>query len=167
MKTRSSLATALTLIGIGAWFLAVEISPQVKDFAYGAATWPLPIIGIGAYLAFVGLLTWTPGLMVPAAIVAGIGGLLYWQNATGNWASWAYAWALIPGFIGLGTVLSGLLSRDRKASIGGGWMVFISLVMFGIFGSFLGGSELIWQYWPVLLIALGVVVLSQGIFRRR
>jgi hypothetical protein len=167
MKTRSSLATALTLIGIGAWFLAVEISPQVRAFARGEDTWPLQIIGIGAYLALVGLLTWTPGMMVPAFIVAGIGGLLYWQNATGNWGSWAYAWALIPGFIGLGTVLSGLLSRDRKAAIGGGWMVFISLVMFGIFSSFLGGSELIWQYWPILLIALGVVLLAGGVFRRR
>ncbi|HJW90078.1 MAG TPA: hypothetical protein VJ436_05520 [Anaerolineales bacterium] len=167
MKSRSSLATALTLIGIGSWFLAIEISPQVKVFAYGANNWPLPIIGIGVYLALIALLTWTPDLMMPAVIVSGIGSLLAWQNATGNWGSWAYAWALIPGFIGLGMVISGLLSRDRKAAVGGGWMIVISLVLFGIFGSFLGGSILVLQYWPILLIVLGVVLLAQGVFRRR
>jgi hypothetical protein len=85
MKTRSNIAYALILIGIGAWFLAIELSPAVEKFAYGADTWPLPIIGIGAFLALLGLLTWTPGLFVPACIVGGIGALLYWQNATDNW----------------------------------------------------------------------------------
>ncbi len=62
-------------------------------------------------LALLGLLFWVPGMIVPAAIVAGVGGLLYWQNATGNWASWAYSWALIPGFSRVGTLLSSLLER--------------------------------------------------------
>src|SRR4030067_3165863 len=167
MKSRSSRATALTLIAIGSWFLAIEISPQVKVFAYGSNTWPLPIIGIGVYLALIALLTWTPDLMMPAVIVSGIGSLLAWQNATGNWGSWAYAWALIAGFIGLGMVISGLLSRDRKAAVGGGWMIVISLVLFGIFGSFLGGSILVLQYWPILLIVLGVVLPPKGALRRR
>ena len=89
MRTRSSLATALVLIGIGAWFLSVQLFPQVKAFAYGSETWPLPIIGIGVLLASLALITWTLGLFIPACIVAGIGGLLYWQNLTGNWESWA------------------------------------------------------------------------------
>ncbi|HEX9616190.1 MAG TPA: hypothetical protein VGA03_02150 [Anaerolineales bacterium] len=167
MRTRSSLASAFVLIAIGAWFLSVELFPQVKTFAYGRETWPLPIIGIGVLLVSIGLITWVPGLFIPAAIVSGIGGLLYWQNATGNWESWAYAWALIPGFVGVGMLLSGLLGRERRTVTAAGWMIFISIMLFAIFGSFLGGLGLFSQYWPVLVILLGVMLLAKGLFRWR
>jgi hypothetical protein len=167
MKKRSSFAAAIFLIAIGAWFLAIELSPTLKSFAYGLATWPLQIIGIGALLALLALITWSPGLFVPACIVGGIGGLLYWQNATGNWGSWAYAWALIPGFVGVGILLQGLLTGNRKTITGGGWTILNSLVLFAIFGTFLGGLGIVSQYWPVLLIALGVLLFSQGVLRRR
>ncbi len=167
MKTRSSIAMALTLIGIGGWFLAIQISPALKAFAYGADTWPLSIIGIGAGLALIGLLTWVPGMFIPACIVAGIGGLLYWQNSTGDWGSWTYAWTLIPGFIGLGVMIAGLLSRQRGAVTGGFWTIFYSLVLFGFFGSFLGGWPLISRFWPLLIIVLGVYLLVRAFFRRR
>ncbi|RPI25859.1 MAG: hypothetical protein EHM70_19630 [Chloroflexota bacterium] len=167
MKTRANIGFALALIAVGVWFLAVEMSPVVKDFAYGSDTWPIPIMGIGGLLAVLALLTWTPGMFVPACIVAGIGALLFWQNATGNWESWAYAWALIPAFAGVGTLLSGLLTRDRRLVTGGGWTIFNSLVLLAIFGSFLGGSALVSRYWPVLLISLGMVLVVQGAVRRR
>ena len=167
MTTRRRLAAAIVLIALGAWFLAVEIAPGLRAFAYGRGTWPLPIIGIGAFLVVLALATWTPSTFVPACVVAGIGGLLYWQSSTGNWSSWSYAWALIPGFVGVGMVLAGALGRRRQDVIGGGWMVLISLVLFGVFGSWLGGLTLLGKFWPVLLIALGIVVLFGAILRRR
>lgn len=167
MRTRANVGTALVLIASGAWFLAIELSPAVKAFAYGANTWPLPIIGIGALLALVGLLTWTPGMLVPACIVGGIGGMLYYQNTTGNWETWAYSWALIPVFIGVGMLLAGAMERKRGVAASGAWMILWGLVMFAVFGSFLGGSALIGQYWPLLLIFAGLMVLLQGLFRRR
>jgi hypothetical protein len=167
MKQRRRLAAAITLIALGGWFLAVEIVPGLRAFAYGRDTWPLPIIGIGAFLAVLALVTWTPSTFVPASVVAGVGGLLYWQNSTGHWGSWAYAWSLIPGFVGVGMVLAGALDRDRGAVIGGGWTVLISLLLFGIFGSWLGNLSLLGKFWPVLLIALGIVLLFGAILRRR
>ena len=99
--------------------------------------------------------------------MGGIGALLYWQNATGEWASWAYAWALIPGFVGIGLILFGLMARRRGALVGGGWAIFNSLVLFAIFGSFLGGLRILTLFWPVLIIVLGLVLLGQGFVRRR
>jgi len=163
---RGNIAAALVLILLGVWFLAVQIFPGLRDFAYGRITWPVAIIGVGAVIGLIGLVTWVPDLLIPACIVGGIGGLLYWQNATGNWGSWAYAWALIPGFVGVGIVLSGALRGNRRAMIGGGWTIFNSLVLLAIFGSFLGGMAL-FRYWPVLLILLGVLMLAQNLFRRR
>jgi hypothetical protein len=106
-------------------------------------------------------------MLIPACIVSGIGGLLYWQNATGEWATWAFAWTLIPGFVGIGLVLFGLLGRRRGALIGGGWVIFNSLVLFAVFGSFLGGLRIVTLFWPVLVITLGIVLIGQGFFRRR
>lgn len=165
---RASLSFALILIALGAWFLAVELVPAVREIAYGRATWPLSIVGAGALMLVVGLITWTPGWAVPACIVGGIGGLLYWQNLTGNWESWAYAWTLIPVFVGVGIILAGVLrGRVRDALIGGGWTIFSGLVMFSIFGSFLGGLEIVGQLWPLLLIAVGVIFLVQAFLRPR
>jgi hypothetical protein len=101
-------------------------------------------------------------------IMCGIGGLLYWQNATGNWDSWAYAWTLIPGFVGVGVFLAELLEGKLTSAIqGGGWLILISLTMFVIFASFLGGPEWIGPYWPALLILVGVAMLVRTFFRSR
>ena len=167
MRTRSNIAVALILILLGAWFLAIEVTPALKTFAYGPVTWPIPIMGMGAALGLLALVLWVPGVWVPACIMGGIGALLYWQNTTGNWGSWAYAWALIPCFVGAGIILSGVFERNRHAIIGGGWTLFGGLVCFAIFGSFLGGVAILTRYWPILLIALGLVFLFTGILRRR
>ena len=166
-RRRSSLATGLVLILIGALIFAAQFVPGWESWFQ----WPLFIVGIGAVLFIIGLLTRVPGLAVPACIVGGIGGLLYYQNVTGDWDSWAYAWALIPGFVGVGVIVAGILGgRFRKPLREGGQLILISLVMFLAFGSFLGliGLGPLGQYWPVLLIALGVLILfNRLIFRRR
>jgi hypothetical protein len=166
MRNRGNFAFALMLIGIGAWFLAIEFLPQLKQFAYGAQTWPLPIIGIGAFLAVIGLITWLPGFFIPASIVSGVGALLFYQNSTGNWESWAYAWALIPAFVGFGIFLTGLATRSRGAAGTGFWMAFISMLVFSIFGSFFEQALLVKIAWPALVIALGAYILLRGFMRR-
>jgi len=152
------------LILLGVWFLVAQFVPGLQVWI----SWPLIVAGVGAFLLIIGLLTGVPGLAVPACIVGGIGGLLYWQNSTGNWESWAYAWTLIPGFVGVGIILSGLLGGEiRQALRGGGWMVLISLVLFTVFGSFFGALGLAGDYWPVLLIVLGLLILVWPLFRSR
>jgi hypothetical protein len=165
---RSRIGIGLVLVLIGAWLLAAQFVPALQAWTLNEVTWPLAVIGVGVLLAVVGLVTWAPGLMVPACIVGGIGGLLYWQNTTGNWESWAYAWTLIPGFVGVGVFLSELLTgKVRQAMNGGGVLIIISLVMFLIFSSFLGGPSILGAYWPVLLILLGLIILAQVLFRPR
>ena len=113
---RSRVATALVLILLGVWFLLVQFVPALEGFAINDRTWPLIIIGLGILFALIGLVMWTPAFLVPACVIGGIGGLLFYQNSTGDWKSWAYAWTLIPGFVGVGVFLSSLLSgRIREA----------------------------------------------------
>jgi hypothetical protein len=155
---RSGLAGGLILIVLGLIFLSFQWLPGMWDWAT-EATWPLIIVGIGIVLLVIGLIARAPGLAVPACIVGGIGLLLYWQNATGNWESWAYAWTLIPGFVGVGTMLMGVIEGKGETIRAGIWLIIISLILFAIFASFLGGPVSLGKYWPVLLILLGVILL--------
>lgn len=162
---RSSLVGGLLLIGVGALFLVYQLSPSLRELLAIRFAWPLIVVGVGVFLLFLGLVVGAPDMAVPACIVGGIGGLLYWQNATGNWESWAYVWTLIPGFVGIGVILAGLLGgRLVKGAREGLGLLFISLVGFAIFGSLLGGFDVLGPYWPVLLILAGVAILIRPLF---
>lgn len=163
-KTRSNIAFGLILILIGGWFLAVQLVPDLGWF-WEYVSWPVIIIGVGVFLLLLGLILGEGGMAVPACIVGGIGGLLYWQNATGNWESWSYAWALIPGFVGVGLMLSALLGEGGREDFRVGvWMSMISLIVFAILGNFFGLSMLA-TFWPILLIVFGVWILIQPLFK--
>jgi hypothetical protein len=159
-QRRGNIVLGIILILFGGWFLANQFFPGLSDLIPINLTWPLILIGIGLFLLVFGVFTGAPGMAVPAAIVGGLGVLFYWQDATGNWDSWAYVWTLIPGFVGIGVLLEGLLSGNLRKSFGGGMtLIVISAVMFMIFGSFLGGPISLGLYWPVLLILLGLWIL--------
>lgn len=163
-QNRSNIALGAILILVGAYFLGQKFYPEFILFR--SFEWPMIIIGVGAMLLLIGLLTAQPGMAVPAVIVAGIGGILYYQNATSDWESWGYAWTLIPGFVGIGSVLAGILGDSPRQSIRTGInLILVSAVLFGIFFSLFSGSS--WAaFWPVLLIALGVWLLVRALLRR-
>lgn len=156
---RTSLASGLILILLGGYFLLVNFFPNLPTIVPTALTWPWIVIAIGSGLLFIGLIVGSVDMAVPAFVVGGIGGILLYQNTTGNWQSWAYAWTLIPGFVGIGTILEGLLKGKWKEFREGIRLIFISSVMFVIFSAFLGGPSLLGQWWPVLLILLGIYII--------
>ncbi len=165
---RSRLAFGILLILIGIAFLVDRLYPSLLAWVQIEFTWPLIIIGVGIFLLLLGLLVGAPETAVPAAILAGIGGILYWQNLTGRWETWEFVWTLIPGFVGVGVLLAGLFGGRMRGSLSGGvWLIFISLALFAIFGSFFGNLGFLGPYWPVLLILLGVIVFVRAIAQRR
>jgi hypothetical protein len=105
-------------------------------------------------------------MAIPACIVAGIGGILYWQSLNGSWMSWTYAWALIPGFAGVGMILAAALGEGGWARVGdGAQTILVSVVLFLIFGSLFGGLTALGPYWPALLILVGAVQLVRRVLR--
>jgi hypothetical protein len=167
-RRRSSLATGVMLILIGAGFLAIQLVPGLRAWIDINFSWPLLIVVVGVLLLAFGLAAGVPALAVPACVVGGIGGILYWQNATGDWGSWLYVWTLIPGFAGVGTIVSGLLGEKTSGSvIGGGWLILISLALFAIFGSFFGRLGWWGPYWPLFIVGLGLLIVVQALFGRR
>jgi len=165
---RSNLLAGIILILIGGVILVGNLAPQWFGWFSWATNWPLMVMGLGALFLVLGALTRTPAMAVPACLIGGIGGILYWQNATGNWASWSYIWTLIPGFVGVGIILAGFLSGTVRSSLReGSRTLMVSLVMFAIFGSFLGPHDFSGLLLPAVVIVAGVVILLESILRRR
>jgi hypothetical protein len=138
-------------------------------YAQGLWRWPYIIIGVGAIFILMAVLLRIAPFMIPGVIIAGTGLLLYWQNATGNWASWSYAWAIIPMLVGVGILLAALLSPGMRPAAKGGWITLIAgAAAFLIFWSaFTGGWHVVTLYWPVALVVIGALILLNGLRRRR
>jgi len=166
-RQRTNTILGLLLVLAGAVFLVQQFYPGLQVWDYFTFSWPVYVIGAGVLLLLLGLLVGAPGMAVPATIVAGIGGVLYWQETTGNWESWAYTWTLIPGFVGLGIILEALLEGKPRGGLrAGGSLMVISAILFVIFASFMGGPALLGTYWPVLLILIGLWFIIRSLLRR-
>ncbi len=166
MQNRSSIIGGLILILVGGVFLLLQIFPGLAGQFNPALYWPLIIVAVGVFFLLAAVLG-APPLAVPGAIIAGIGVLLYYQNLSGDWASWSYAWSLIPGFVGLGLILMGLLDRENREVIRSGLLlVIISLVLFAVFAGFLSGLSIVGKLWPLLLIIAGIWILWRNRSRK-
>jgi hypothetical protein len=163
---RTQLVLGILLIALGAWFLADRSLPAFHDLVTRYMQWPFSLITIGVGLLVLGLILGAPGMAVPAAVVAGIGGIFYYFDRIGNWSDW-YMWLLVPGFVGVGSVLAGLLGEHTRHNISRGLnLMVISAVLFLVFSSLLGGWQQLGNYGPaILIILLGLWVLGNGLFR--
>ena len=166
-QNRTNLFLGVLLILIGAWLVITRQVPSVQEWVDNNFTWPMWTIGAGLLVLLIGLITGAPGMAVPAAIIAGIGGILYYQNATDDFSSWSYMWTLIPGFVGIGTILAGLLGENTRANLARGLNLLVtSAVLFLVFATFFGGFNILGEYGAaIILILLGLYVLVRGFTR--
>jgi hypothetical protein len=172
-RARTFLFLGLLLIACGAALIVAVNNPQIRAWWNDARSWPVFIIAAGAGLLLLGLLIDVPEMAIPASVVSGIGLILYYQNDSGNWASWAYMWALIPGFVGIGILLAALLGR-------GGWrrvreglnLVLGGLLLYALFAAIFvplfGGPSVLGPYGPAALFILaGLYVITRGVIAAR
>lgn len=166
MQRKGSLVAGVILIAVGAFFLLLPLFPNVADLIDIGEQWPLIIVAIGA-IFLLGALLGTPSLAIPGSVLAGIGSLLYYQNLNDAWESWAYAWTLIPAFVGIGMILMGLLQGSSpKLMKNGGRLVLVSFILFVVFGTLLGGLLSFSVIGPILLILFGLWVLATNLLKR-
>ncbi len=158
---------AFILITLGIFFLLA----QVFNFDFLGVLWPLFVILPGAAFLFA---AWrgergAAPLAVPGMVVTGTGVILFVQNITGHWESWAYAWALYPVFVGSALMFIGDRTHSKasyqtgRLMVRGGLVAFVAFAVFfelfifgGLFGSL---SPFIL---PALLILIGGYMLLQG-----
>src|SRR5580765_6794564 len=136
-ERRGGVILGIILIALGGFFLA----ERVVGFDLGHYGWPFFVIVPGVLLFAAALATADvragTGLATAGGITTTVGLVLAVQNATGLWATWAYAWALVgPGGTGLGLLANGLLRRRRDLVSAGSRTLGLALVLFACFGLF-------------------------------
>ncbi len=167
---RNLIGAAIVLIGL-IWLLARFVDVDLGRW------WPLFVIVPGGLVLLTGLAA-APGgggtaLVVAGAQLTGVGVLLLFQNWTGLWPTWAYAWALIwPGSIGVGLALRGSLSGDPRLLRLGTRVLVVGVGLFAagfiLFESLLNVSG--GRFGIVADLALPAVLIGLGLFfilRRR
>jgi hypothetical protein len=169
----STVALGVVLVVIGIFALGVVVL-GVDLTQYG---WPLFVIVPGVTLLVVGFVGGGAGASVPGGIVTMLGLVLAYQSSTGDWASWAFVWALVvPGGVGLGLYLQALRDRDPVMLRRGRTLMFIGVMIFMIgfvfFESILGISPVDYGIFgkaalPALLIVIGIILLVRSIQRSR
>ena len=168
-QNRTQLALGVLLVLLGVWFFAVRQVPALQAWTEVQFGWPFYVVGAGAIILLIGLLTGAPAMAIPACIVAGIGGILYYQERFSDWESWSFLWTLIPGFVGIGTILTGLLGENTRHNLGHGLnLVVISALLFLVFAAIMQRLNVLGAYGPaLLLVLLGLYVIGRGLLRSR
>jgi hypothetical protein len=172
---RVAFGVLLILVGLGLF------ASQQLHIDFGEHAWPLFIIVPGLVLLLAGLAIPSEaglGSAIPGGIVTAVGLLLWFQDTTGAWASWAYAWALVaPGSVGLAMALFGLVHRRGDLIDAGVRTLTVGLGLFVAFGLFfetvlgldreegITGRENLFPILPVVagaLLVLGSLHSSRG-----
>lgn len=160
---------AILLIGVGVLFFLTN-TLGINIWGIFDFSWPLFVVLPG--LLFLGLAFFgdskIAGLVVPGALIAGTGAILWVQDITDHWESWAYVWTLYPVFLGLALMFLGRRTNSRDTEKTGRGFVawgtvafligfaFFELLIFGGLGGL--GSVLL----PLVLIGIGVMMLTGG-----
>jgi hypothetical protein len=171
-RNRTQLVLGILLVLAAAWLVISQVNPAWTGWLRLVFDWPVWIMLAGAGLLLIGLAVGNPEMAVPACIVAGIGGILYYQNISGDWSSWSYMWTLLPGLGGLGNLLSavigGTLKQEGRHAVN---TIFVSIILFAIFATIFGGLKIFGPYKDYALIGLlfvfGLWLILRGIFRKQ
>jgi hypothetical protein len=169
------LGTALVIAGVG-WLilraLRIDVFATIAD-----AGWPYFVIIPGVALLAASLVPTPPrgvGFAIAGSIVTTVGAVLLYQQATGHWTSWAYAWALVgPGAAGLGMIAYGLIFSQRELLAAGARLVTIAAAIFAvgywyfetIFSTGRAPLE-VGEWWPVVVMVVGLAALAGGLLSR-
>jgi len=160
---RPSIVLGGLLVLLGAILLAGQFV-RVEIWHYG---WPLFIIAPGVLLLILALTSRGfvgEGLAIAGSVITVTGLILLYQNATGHFESWAYAWALIPASVGVGMQLYGWVAH-RPANVRAGTRLLgVGLVIFFLGALFFEGVIGIggYQLDHTAGIVLGVLIIALG-----
>jgi hypothetical protein len=154
-RDRDAYVGGLVLIIIGAALLIAQFTPDLGRYV-------VLVIGIGLLAIFA--VNRAYGALIGGAIVTGVGaGIIIGASTTGSLAGSAVLLSLGVGFIGIWLV-SYLLNIEGRHW----WPLVPGLILLSIGGALVIGGRAtdLLAYWPVILIAVGVLVIGSQILRR-
>lgn len=153
---------ALSLMGVGLLFVLTQLFKiDIMDLL-----WPLFVVGPGAVLVYWAAQArgddWLVWMHIPGMITLGTGLLLLYQNLTGHWESWIYAWSLYGVFLGIAFVeiAKSCPQAEELGFLGRGFIRW-SLIVFVAMGGFV---ELIVANGAERRLILALLFIAGGIY---
>jgi hypothetical protein len=168
-----AVVIGIGLVMVGALNLLIQWSGLGADIDVGDA-WPLFVIVPGIVLFGLAFAVEPPrglAFAIPGAVVTTTGLVLWMQQATDRYDSWAYVWALVgPGSVGAAMLIYGLATGSRQFVRPGLYLSGIAVALFAIGAWYFEpvlteGREPIElaALWPILIIVVGVLLLFSAL----
>ena len=163
----------LLAVGLGAFALQ-QMGVDVAE-VLGDGGWPLFVMVPGLILIALSVMPAAPngvGFAIGGSIVTTVGFLLLYQQATGHWESWAYAWALLPATAGTAMTVYGTATGHSELTSVGLRLAGIGALLFAtgfwFFETIFDTGRVPFDlaaWWPVVPIVGGLVLIVRALTR--
>jgi hypothetical protein len=146
------------------WFRGLGISDEVL------AWWPVLLIGLSLFFLLPALVgrqhpRLRAGMVIPGAILAGVGAALLYSSLTDRWAAWSYLWTVAPFSFGLGMYAAGWIADAPAFKWIGSGIAAGAVVAYLAFATAFGG-EAFRLVGAIGIIALGLALTVGGLAER-
>lgn len=164
MKNSSRIKFGIVFILFGAFLIAEKQIPSFKEWVSVNTAYPLNIILAGIAIFILSIWSGITGCATIATLVAGVGGILYYQKLTGN--NEPILWTLIPAFIGVGMIQSGLFGGVMREAKVGTQLIGFSTIVFVVCAVIFGRSQLLGGAYGLAIILIPLVSFQLGLCKK-
>ena len=174
MSRTIELLAGLLLLIVGVVVLASEpLIGFVRGLGVGDDVlrwWPVLFIGLSLFFLVPGVLggpnrRLRAGMMIPGALLAGVGAALLYTSLTDRWGAWAYLWSVLPFSFGLGMYGAGWIADAPAFKWIGSGIAGGGVVAYLVFAIAFGG-EAFRLIAAIGIIALGLALTIGGLAER-
>ena len=168
------LIAGLVLLLVG---LIVLASEPILDFVRGLGIsddvldwWPVLLIGLSLFFLVPAVVggqhrRLRAGMVIPGAILAGVGGALLYTSLTDRWSAWTYLWSVLPFSFGLGMYAAGWIADAPAFKWIGSGIAVGGVVAYLVFATAFGG-EAFRVVAAIGILALGLALTIGGLADR-
>jgi hypothetical protein len=149
-------------------------SEAILDFVRGLGIsddvlrwWPVLVIGLSLFFLVPGLLgdanrRLRAGMVIPGALMAGVGSALLYTSLMNRWGAWAYLWTVIPFSFGLGMYAAGWIADAPAFKWIGSGIAIGAVIAYLVFAIAFGG-EAFRVIAAIGILALGLALTIGGL----
>jgi hypothetical protein len=168
------LIAGLILLAIGiailfgewlrAWIAELGVSPEIW------AWWPAILLVLSLFFLVPAAIgrqhrRLRAGMVIPGAVLAGIGGMLLYMSLTGRWSEWTILWTIIPFSLGLGMYAAGWIADAPAFKWIGSGVAAGAVLAYLAFATAIGG-EAFRVVAAIGIIGLGMALTMGGLAER-
>jgi hypothetical protein len=168
------LLAGLLLLIVGILLLASEpLTDLVDGFGIDEDVlrwWPVIIIGLSLFFLVPALIggpnrRLRAGMVIPGALLAGIGSALLYMSLTDRWNAWTYLWSVLPFSLGLGMYAAGWIADAPAFKWIGSGLAIGGVVAYLVFATAFGG-EAFRLVAAIGILGLGLALTVGGLANR-